>query len=47
MTLVVLYVSVDHSVHWGINPSPTLKNTTPRFLAKPTLNWQTVQAPPF
>ena len=39
-----------HSVHWGINlpPPPTLhKNTTPLFLAKPPLNWNTVQALPF
>ena len=33
-----------HSGHWGINPS--LKNSTPLFLAKPPLNQQTVPPPP-
>ena len=38
-------IKKHHSVHWGLNPP--LKNTTPLFLAKPPLNQQTVQAPPF
>ena len=33
-----------HSGHWGINPS--LKNSTPLFLATPPLNQQTVPPPP-
>ena len=36
-------VSVIVYVHWGINPP--LINTPPLFLAKPPLNWQTVQPP--
>ena len=36
-----------HSVHWGIDPSPS-KKSTPLFFAKPPpLNLQTVQAPLF
>ena len=35
-----------HSVHWGVTLPPQ-KNTTPLFLAKPPLNWQTVQGPLF
>ena len=34
-----------HSMHWTINRP--LKNATSLFLAKPSLNRQTVQAPPF
>ena len=30
-----------HSVHWGITPPQKYQ---PLFLAKPPLNWQTVQA---
>ena len=37
----------SHSVHRGINPPPPpLKSSTPLFLAKSPLNFQTVQ-PPF
>ena len=35
----------NHSMHWGINP--TQKKHHPLFLAKPHLDEQTVQAPPF
>ena len=38
-------VWAGHSGHWGINPPPS--KTPPLFLAKPPLNQQTVQVPPF
>ena len=40
--------SLHHSVHWGINPPPQKHYPPPPlFLAKPPLNWQTLQAPSF